>query len=63
MHKLRHLLGPLRVFDAVYRSGGISRGADALHVTPGAVSQQIKQLEGRLGVLLVRKAGRTVLSR
>lgn len=60
MHKLRHLLGPLRVFDAVYRSGGISRGADALHVTPGAVSQQIKQLEGMLGVLLVRKAGREI---
>lgn len=60
MHKLRHLLGPLRVFDAVYRSGGISRGADALHVTPGAVSQQIKQLETLLGLLLVRKAGRDI---
>jgi DNA-binding transcriptional LysR family regulator len=60
MHKLRHLLGPLRVFDAVYRSGGISRGADALHVTPGAVSQQIKQLETMFGVLLVRKAGREI---
>ncbi|WP_088311519.1 LysR substrate-binding domain-containing protein [Novosphingobium sp. B 225] len=60
MHRLRHLLGPLRVFDAVYRSGGISRGAEALHVTPGAVSQQIKQLEAMLGVLLVRKAGREI---
>jgi DNA-binding transcriptional LysR family regulator len=60
MHRLRHLLGPLRVFDAVYRSGGISRAADALHVTPGAVSQQIKQLESMLGVLLVRKAGREI---
>lgn len=60
MHRLRHLLGPLRVFDAVYRSGGISRGAEALHVTPGAVSQQIKQLEVMLGVLLVQKAGREI---
>ncbi len=60
MHRLRHLLGPLRVFDAVYRAGGISRAADALHVTPGAVSQQIKQLESMLGVLLVRKAGREI---
>ncbi len=60
MHRLRHLLGPLRVFDAVYRAGGISRGAEALHVTPGAVSQQIKQLESMLGVLLVRKAGREI---
>jgi DNA-binding transcriptional LysR family regulator len=60
MHKLRHLLAPLRVFDAVYRTGGISRAADALHVTPGAVSQQIKHLESMLGVLLVRKAGREI---
>jgi LysR family glycine cleavage system transcriptional activator len=60
MQRLRHLLGPLRVFDAVYRSGGISRGAQALHVTPGAVSQQIKQLEVMLGVLLVQKAGREI---
>lgn len=60
MHRLRNLLGPLRVFDAVYRAGGISRAADALHVTPGAVSQQIKQLESVLGVLLVRKAGRQI---
>jgi LysR family glycine cleavage system transcriptional activator len=50
----------LRVFDTVYRSGGISRGAEALHVTPGAVSQQIKQLEAMLGVLLVQKAGREI---
>lgn len=60
MHRLRHLLGPLRVFDAVFRSGGISRAAEALHVTPGAVSQQIKQLESMLGVSLVRKAGREI---
>lgn len=60
MHKLRHLLGPLRVFDAVYRAGGISRAADALHVTPGAVSQQVKQLESTLGVVLVRKTGREI---
>jgi DNA-binding transcriptional LysR family regulator len=60
MHKLRHLLGPLRVFDAVYRTGGISRAADALHVTPGAVSQQIKQLEAMIGVPLIRKAGRDI---
>jgi LysR family glycine cleavage system transcriptional activator len=60
MRRLRHLLGPLRVFDAVYRAGGISRAADALHVTPGAVSQQIKLLETQLGVQLVRKAGREI---
>jgi DNA-binding transcriptional LysR family regulator len=60
MHKLRNLLGPLRVFDAVHRAGGISLAADLLHVTPGAVSQQIKLLESSLGVTLLRKSGRDV---
>jgi LysR family glycine cleavage system transcriptional activator/LysR family transcriptional regulator of beta-lactamase len=60
MHRLRALLGPLRVFDAVCRTGGVSRAAEALHVTPGAVSQQIKQLEGGLGVALFKKAGREI---
>jgi LysR family transcriptional regulator, glycine cleavage system transcriptional activator len=58
--KLRALLGPLRVFDAVCRAGGVSRAAEALHVTPGAISQQIKQLESGLGVPLFKKAGREV---
>lgn len=60
MHKLRYLLGPLRVFDAVHRARGISLAAELLHVTPGAVSQQIKQLESALDVALLRKAGREV---
>ncbi|MDM0072666.1 LysR substrate-binding domain-containing protein [Variovorax sp. J31P207] len=60
MHKLRNLLGPLRVFDAVSRMGGVSRAAEQLHVTPGAVSQQLKQLEGAVGVKLFRKAGREI---
>jgi DNA-binding transcriptional LysR family regulator len=60
MHKLRNLLGPLRVFDAVHRASGISLAADLLHVTPGAVSQQIKLLESTLGVTLLRKSGRKV---
>jgi DNA-binding transcriptional LysR family regulator len=60
MHKLRNLLGPLRVFDAVHRAGGVSRAAELLHVTPGAVSLQIKQLESSLGIELFRKAGREI---
>lgn len=60
MHKLRHLLGSLRVFDAVYRARGVSLAADLLHVTPGAVSQQIKHLESSLGVVLLQKSGRDV---
>lgn len=60
MQKLRALLGSLRVFDAVYRAKGVSRAAQLLHVTPGAVSQQIKQLEAGLGVQLFQKSGREI---
>ena len=60
LQKLRALLGPLRVFDAVCRAKGISRAAESLHVTPGAVSQQIKQLENGLRSQLFQKSGREI---
>jgi DNA-binding transcriptional LysR family regulator len=60
MQNLRALLSPLRVFDAVYRAKGVSRAAQLLHVTPGAVSQQIKLLEVGLGVQLFKKSGREI---
>jgi len=60
MQNLRALLSPLRVFDAVYRARGVSRAAQLLHVTPGAVSQQIWQLEAGLGVQLYQRSGREI---
>ena len=60
MLELRHRLGSLRVFDVVCKAGGVRRAADQLSVTPGAVSQQIRQLETSLGVALFRKAGREI---
>jgi len=60
MQNLRALLSPLRAFDAVYRAKGVSRAAQLLHVTPGAVSQQIKQLEAGLGVQLFQRSGREI---
>ena len=60
MQNLRLLLGSLRVFDAVCRAKGVSRAAQVLHVTPGAVSQQIKHLEVGLGVQLFQKSGREI---
>src|ERR1043165_9186415 len=60
MQNLRALLSPLRAFDAVYRAKGVSRAAQLLHVTPGAVSQQIKQLEAGLGVQLCQRSGREI---
>jgi LysR family glycine cleavage system transcriptional activator len=46
---------PLRAivcFDTVMRTGSVSLAAAQLFVTPGAVGQQIRKLEGWLGTLL-----------
>ncbi|WP_281558044.1 LysR family transcriptional regulator [Thalassomonas sp. RHCl1] len=49
-------LNSIRVFDAAARSGSFKKAAEELHVTPTAVSHQIKALEEALGTLLfVRK--------
>ena len=37
------------------RRGSIKAAAEALHVTPGAVSQQVRLLEDRLGVARTRE--------
>ncbi|MGQ9369364.1 LysR family transcriptional regulator ArgP [Azospirillum sp. ST 5-10] len=43
----------LAAVAAVIRSGSFERAAQRLHVTPSAVSQRVKQLEERLGTVLV----------
>jgi LysR family glycine cleavage system transcriptional activator len=53
-------LGALRVFEAVASHLSFSAAADALSVTPAAVSQQIKALEGYIQVPLFRRTGRRV---
>src|SRR6202795_2138621 len=53
-------LGPLRVFEAVATQLSFSSATDALNVTPAAVSQQIKALEGYIQVPLFRRNGRRV---
>jgi LysR family transcriptional regulator, glycine cleavage system transcriptional activator len=53
-------LGALRVFEAVATALSFSAAADALNVTPAAVSQQIKVLEGYIQVPLFRRNGRRV---
>ncbi|MGH8435798.1 MAG: LysR substrate-binding domain-containing protein [Pseudomonas sp.] len=45
-------LNTLRVFEEVARHRSFSQAAEILNVTQGAVSRQIKQLEGYLGVTL-----------
>lgn len=53
-------LNALRVFEAVATRLSFAEAAEALAVTPAAVSQQIKSLEDFLQVPLLRRSGRTV---
>jgi LysR family glycine cleavage system transcriptional activator len=53
-------LAALRAFEAAARSLSFKQAAEELHVTPAAVSQQIKALEGYLGVPLFRRLPRAL---
>ncbi|UDU81425.1 LysR family transcriptional regulator [Pseudomonas sp. HN2-3] len=53
-------LNALRAFEAAARLNSVSQAAEALHVTHGAVSRQIKVLEEHLGVALFVKDGRGI---
>ena len=53
-------LNALRVFEAAARHGSFVRAAQELHVTHGAVSRQIRQLESHLGVPLFERRNRAV---
>jgi LysR family glycine cleavage system transcriptional activator len=54
-------LAALRAFDAAARLGSFRLAADALGLTPSAVSHQIKALERTLGVALFQRQNRAVL--
>ena len=54
-------LNGLRAFEAAARHLSFTRAADELGVTPGAVSQQVKSLEGALGVTLFRRMPRSLI--
>ena len=53
-------LNALRAFEATARLNSVSQAAEALHVTHGAVSRQIKVLEEHLRVALFVKDGRGI---
>jgi LysR family transcriptional regulator, glycine cleavage system transcriptional activator len=53
-------MSALRAFEAAARTRSLTRAAEALHVTHGAISHQIKALEADLGVTLVERAGRGI---
>jgi len=51
-------LNAVRAFDAVARLGSVRAAADELAVTPAAVSQQLRVLEGHLGLAFTQRRGR-----
>ena len=53
-------LNSLRAFAAVANAGSYAGAADHLNVTQAAVSQQVKALESRIGVVLVDRVGRSI---
>jgi DNA-binding transcriptional LysR family regulator len=50
----------LRVFLEVAQSGSMTRAAESLHLTPPAVSMQVKELESQVGLPLFDREGRQV---
>jgi len=50
----------LRAFEATARMHSLTKAAEALHVTHGAISHQIKILEEDIGVRLIERAGRGI---
>ena len=56
-------LNALKAFEAAARSENLTRAAEELGVTQGAVSQQVKALEATLGIkLFVRERQRLVIT-
>lgn len=53
-------LNAVRVFEAAARLGSFNHAAEELHVTPSAVSHQVRALEEYLGVKLFRRLTRQV---
>lgn len=53
-------LNSLRAFEVASRHLSFRKAADELHVTPAAISHQLKALEDYLGVKLFRRANRRV---
>src|SRR5688572_21503856 len=51
-------LRQLRVFESAARHLSVTRAAEELHLTPPAVSIQIRQLEGHANAALFERAGR-----
>lgn len=51
----------LRCFEAAARAGSFTQAATDLSLTQGAISQQVRELEDRLGVMLFRRLPRQLV--
>lgn len=51
----------LRCFEAAARASSFTQAAAELSLTPGAISQQVRELEDRLGVALFRRLPRQLV--
>jgi LysR family transcriptional regulator, glycine cleavage system transcriptional activator len=60
MHKLMPPLSALRAFEAAARHQSLTKAAQELHVTPGALSHQIRGLEDLLGLKLFERRVRSI---
>jgi len=50
----------LRAFEAAARTQSLTKAAQSLNLTHGAISHQIKGLESDLGIRLIERAGRGI---
>src|SRR5690242_13343938 len=53
-------LNALRAFEAIARHLSFAKAADELHVTPAALSHQIRALEDQLGLTLFHRRTRAI---
>jgi LysR family glycine cleavage system transcriptional activator len=60
MNQLLPPLNALRAFEAIARHLSFARAADELHVTPAALSHQIRALEEQLGLPLFHRRTRAI---
>ncbi len=54
-------LQTLRIFESAYRLGSFTKAGEELGISQGAVSQNIKTLEIRLGFLVFFREGRSII--
>jgi LysR family glycine cleavage system transcriptional activator len=55
-----HLLNAMRAFEVAARLGSVSKAAEELRVTSGAVSRHIKNLEAEFGIQLFERGNRSL---